>query len=151
MKTYRAKLKSRKRIMAEIPRESQGWWADVCPGETLVLRDATEADIARCCINEGQTRDPADYLCETFKGGALVKRIAVETLAEIKNCHACKHLEWADDDSTDVHAGNSGWCCNKRDDGGANIGLLRQLETDAYRNRSKRCFDPVGAHERKAP
>jgi len=70
--------------MAEIPREQQGWWADVCPGQTLELRDATEADLARCYISEGQTRDPADYLCETFKGGCLVKRIAVAKLTEIR-------------------------------------------------------------------
>lgn len=60
-----------------------------------------------------------------------------------KNCHACKHLEWADDDSQDGHPGNSGWCCNKRDEGGANATLLFQLESDAYRNRYKRCFEPV--------
>lgn len=83
MKFYRAKLKTRKRIMAEIPREQQGWWADVCPGETLELRDATASDLARCLINEGQSRDPADYLCETFERGCLVKRIAVAKLTEI--------------------------------------------------------------------
>lgn len=84
MAVYRAKLKSRKRIMAEIPRESQGWWADVCPGRTLTLRDATTADLARCFINKGQTRDPADYLCEMPEDGALVRRIAVAELTEIK-------------------------------------------------------------------
>lgn len=82
-KTYRTKLKSGKRIKAEIPREQQGWWADVCPGQTLTLRDATAADIARCCINEGNSRDPADYLCETFPGGALVNRIAIQKLTEV--------------------------------------------------------------------
>lgn len=82
---YRAKLKSRKQIKAEIPREQQGWWADVCDGDTLELRDATDADLARCYISEGQTRDPADYLCETFKGGCLVKRIAVAKLTVLKN------------------------------------------------------------------
>ena len=83
-KLYRVKLKSRKRIMAEIPREQQGWWADVCPGKTLTLRDATKSDLARCCINEGQSRDPADYLCEPFDGGSLVRRIAIATLTELK-------------------------------------------------------------------
>jgi hypothetical protein len=150
MKTYRAKLKSRKRIMVEIPREQQGWWADVRPGQTLTLRDATESDIARCFINEGQSRDPADYLCETCDRGALVKRIAVETLTEVRNCHACKHLEWADDDSAEGSTGDSGWCCNKRDDGGANRALLAKLEKEPYRNRYKRCFEQVGV-ERKAP
>jgi len=85
MKLYRAKLKSRKRIMAEIPREQQGWWADVCPGKTLTLRDATAADLARCFINEGQSRNPADYLCEDFEGGCLVRSIAIEKLTEIKH------------------------------------------------------------------
>lgn len=83
MQTYKVKLKSRKKIMAEIPREQQGWWADVCPGETLFLRDATADDIERCCISQGQSRDPADYMCETFKGGSLVKRIAIQHMSKI--------------------------------------------------------------------
>ena len=84
MAVYIAKLKTRKQIMAEIPREQQGWWADVAGGQTLELRDATEADLARCFINKGQSRDPADYLCETFDRGCLVKRIAVAELTEKK-------------------------------------------------------------------
>ena len=83
MKVYRAKLKSRKRIMAEIPREQQGWWADVSAGQTLELRDATPDDLARCIINEDNSRDPADYLCENFERGCLVKRIAIERMTEI--------------------------------------------------------------------
>lgn len=88
MKLYRAKLKSRKQIMAEIPREQQGWWADVCAGETLTLRDATAADVARCSINEGQSRDPADYLCEACERGSLVRRIAIKELTEIPDRRA---------------------------------------------------------------
>lgn len=84
MKTYKATLKSRTQIMTEIPREKQGWWADVCPGETLILRDATAEDIHRCCISEGQSRDPADYLCETFPRGSLVSRLAIKRLKEIE-------------------------------------------------------------------
>ena len=59
-----------------------------------------------------------------------------------KNCHTCKHLEWADDDSADGHPGDSGFCCNKRDDGGANVGLLKNLMRDSYLNRFKVCFEP---------
>lgn len=59
-----------------------------------------------------------------------------------KNCHTCKHLEWADDDSADGHPGNSGWCCNKRDDGGANVALLRDLARDSYLLRGKVCHEP---------
>jgi len=88
MKLYRAKLKSRKQIMAEIPREQQGWWADVCPGATMTLRDATESDIARCSINAGQSRDPADYLCEACERGSLVRRIAINEITEIPDRRA---------------------------------------------------------------
>lgn len=77
---YEATLKTRKQIEAEIPREAQGWWADACPGETLELRDATEADIARCVINEGQSRDPKDYMCEPRERGALVLRAAIASI-----------------------------------------------------------------------
>lgn len=84
MTIYRAKLKSRAQIMREIPREQQGWWADVCPGRTLILRDATADDIARCFINDGQSRNPADYLCETGHRGALVSHIAVAKLVPVQ-------------------------------------------------------------------
>jgi hypothetical protein len=80
---YRAKLKQRRRIQREIRRERQGWWADVCPGKTLILRDATAADLERCILNESASRDPADYLCETFEGGCLVSRIAVARLTPV--------------------------------------------------------------------
>ncbi len=80
MQTYTAKLKKRRRIDREIPREMQGWWSDVCPGKTLQLRDATEADIARCHLREGSSRDPADYLCELPDDGSLVARFAVAKL-----------------------------------------------------------------------
>lgn len=80
---YRAKLKTRVQIQRDIPRERQGWWADVCPGKTLTLRDATAADLARCFLNEGSSRDPADYLCETFEDGCLVSRIAVARLTAV--------------------------------------------------------------------
>ena len=81
MQTYTATIKSRARIDAEIPRERQGWWADVCPGKTLTnLRDATAADIARCCLLPASSHDPADYLCENFDGGSLVNREAIAEL-----------------------------------------------------------------------
>jgi len=77
---HHVKLKTRKRIDAEIPRTMQGWWADVCPGKRMVLRDAHAADIARCHIDEGQSRDPKDYLCELSDTGWLVARIAIDTI-----------------------------------------------------------------------
>lgn len=81
MQTYTAKLKTRKQMDAEIPRERQGWWRDVCPGQTLPnLREATTADLARCIVNEGRSRNPADYLCENIENGWLVSREAVATL-----------------------------------------------------------------------
>lgn len=83
LKLYRAKLKTRARIMREIPREQQGWWADVCAGKTLELRDAAEADLDRCNLGPAAPRDPADYLCENIERGSLVRRIAVAELTEI--------------------------------------------------------------------
>lgn len=80
IQTYTAKLKQRRRIDREIPRQLQGWWADVCPGQTLQLRDATAEDLARCILKEGSSRDPGDYLCELPSNGSLVSRIAVARL-----------------------------------------------------------------------
>jgi hypothetical protein len=78
--TFTALIKQRRRIEREIPRSTRGWWADVCPGKTLQLRPATAADVARCFIREGESRDPADYLCELPADGALVHRIAISRL-----------------------------------------------------------------------
>lgn len=83
LKLYRAKLKTRKQIMAEIPREQQGWWADVCAGETLYLRDATEADLERCNLGASAPRNVHEYLCENIERGSLVRRIAIAELTEI--------------------------------------------------------------------
>ena len=80
---YTAKLKTRKQMERDIPRNELGWWHDVCPGQTLELRDATEADLARCHLREGTSKDPADYLCETFENGSLVSRKAVAVLVPL--------------------------------------------------------------------
>jgi hypothetical protein len=82
-KLYRAKLKTREEMLRDIPRDQLGWWYDVCPGETLTLRDATDADIARCSLREGTSRDPADYMCENIERGALILRAAIAYLIEI--------------------------------------------------------------------
>ena len=84
MQTYTAKLLTRKQLQKI--RDTQGyvdaygWWADVCPGETLQLRDATADDLARCYLRDNASRDPAAWLCETFERGALVARTAVAVL-----------------------------------------------------------------------
>ena len=57
----------------------------MCPGKTLELRDATEEDLARCYLGVKASRNPADYLCENIKKGALVNRIAVAELTEIRS------------------------------------------------------------------
>ena len=81
MQAYTAKLKTRAQMDREIPRERQGWWRDCCPGKTLRnLRDATADDLARCIVNEGRSRDPADYLAENIERGWLVSREAVAML-----------------------------------------------------------------------
>jgi len=142
MKTYRAKLKSRKQIMAEIPREQQGWWADVAGGQTLILRDAWPDDLARCFLNEQASRDPADYLCETFKGGCLVRRIAIEKLEVIKNCHSCDHIEF---NGNNEPGEMSGWNCTNpnRDfkNGKEYVRFAENIDRESYRNRYKRCYE----------
>ena len=82
---YVATLKTRKEIEQTIPDDLWGWWKDVCPGETLTLRDATEADLARCVLGEDQSKHAKDYLCETFEQGSLVARIAVKSLTPINH------------------------------------------------------------------
>lgn len=58
-----------------------------------------------------------------------------------KNCYGCKHLEFvhADDDC------NSGWDCIKRHtipmNAKAERELLMNMDSEAYRNRYKRCFE----------
>jgi hypothetical protein len=81
MQTYTAKLKTRKQMERDIPRDRLGWWHDVCPGETLLnLREATAEDLARCILKEASSKDPADYLCENFERGCLVSREAIAKL-----------------------------------------------------------------------
>jgi hypothetical protein len=84
VQTYSAKLRTRKDLESQRDTEGYtdawGWWADVCPGSTLKLRDATDADINRCNIREGGSRNPADWLCELGARGSLVSRKAVALL-----------------------------------------------------------------------
>lgn len=77
---YEAKLKTRQQMQRDIPRADLGWWHDVCPGQTLEVRDATAEDLARCSLREGRSRDPADYLCENIERGSLIHRKAVARL-----------------------------------------------------------------------
>lgn len=62
-----------------------------------------------------------------------------------KNCHTCKHLEWAEGECDS----DTGWDCNKRHTNPmpekAEATLLSQLENDLYRLRYKRCFEPMAA------
>ncbi|WP_425953321.1 hypothetical protein [Ralstonia pseudosolanacearum] len=80
---FRAKLKSRKEMERDIPREALGWWHDVCPGEVLYLREATLTDVGRCSLRKGTSREPADYFCELGEDGSLVSRLAVKRLEEV--------------------------------------------------------------------
>ncbi|HBO82073.1 hypothetical protein [Cupriavidus sp. UBA2534] len=77
---HQVKLKTRKEMERTIPREKLGWWHDVCPGQRLTLRDATEADIARCMMRKGSSLDPADYLCELGEDGSLVNKLAIDSM-----------------------------------------------------------------------
>lgn len=75
---YRCRIKSRKQIDREIPREKQGWWADISAGQLIRLREATQADIDRCTLNGAHSKNPADYMCETHTNGSLVSKAALE-------------------------------------------------------------------------
>lgn len=92
---YRAKLKTRKQMERDIDRADLGWWHDVCPGQTLELRDARPEDLARCSLREGRSRDPADYLCETFERGSLVHRKAVATLTPVSEAELDQRVRFA--------------------------------------------------------
>lgn len=81
---YIATLRTRKDLEAERNEkgytDAWGWWADICPGATLQLRDATSADLARCSLRENCSRDPSDWLCEPKATGSLIARSAIATL-----------------------------------------------------------------------
>lgn len=87
MKLFLITLKTRSQIQDEIPRELQGWWADVCPGATLRVREATQSDIERCILNKEASRDPADYYCENIERGALVSKLAVARVEDYVDTH----------------------------------------------------------------
>lgn len=85
---YRCKIKSLKQINKEIPRERQGWWADISAGQKLLLRHAVQSDIDRCTLNNAHSKDPADYMCETFTNGSLVHKNAIEYMNAEQNVFA---------------------------------------------------------------
>jgi PIN domain nuclease of toxin-antitoxin system len=85
---YRCKIKSRKKIDREIPREKQGWWADISAGQLIRLREATQADVDRCTLNGAHSKDPADYMCETHTNGSLVSKVALEYMNPEQNVFA---------------------------------------------------------------
>lgn len=78
MNIYRVKLKTRAKMKKSIPPEKLGWWYDVCPGDRLMLRDATAEDLSRCSLNPGSSLEVADYLCELEANGSLVNKLAIE-------------------------------------------------------------------------
>ena len=86
--TYRCKIKSRKQIDKEIPRDQQGWWADAAAGQKLLLRPAVQADIDRCHIGPRRSKNPDDYMCETQTNGSLVSKIALEYMQPEQNVFA---------------------------------------------------------------
>jgi hypothetical protein len=86
--TYRCKIKSRKQIDKEIPRDQQGWWADVAAGQKLLLRPAVQADIDRCHLGGRRSKNPDDYMCETQTNGSLVSKIALEYMHPEQNVFA---------------------------------------------------------------
>ena len=53
-----------------------------------------------------------------------------------KNCYNCIHLEYWEPDYEEFES--AGFFCNKRE---SNDEHLEQLDTDAYRMRSKKCCE----------
>ena len=88
LQVYRCKIKSRKQIDKEIPREQQGWWADIAAGQKLLLRQAVQSDLDRCTLGGKRSRDPADYMCETQTNGSLVSKVALEYMNPEQNVFA---------------------------------------------------------------
>ena len=88
LQVYRCKIKSRKQIDREIPRELQGWWADVAAGQKLLLRQAVQSDLDRCNLGGKRSRNPADYMCETHTYGSLVSKVALEYMNPEENVFA---------------------------------------------------------------
>ena len=88
LQVYRCKIKSKKQIDKEIPREQQGWWADVAAGQKLLLRQAVQSDLDRCTLGGKRSRNPADYMCETQTNGSLVSKVALEYMNPEQNVFA---------------------------------------------------------------
>ena len=88
LQVYRCKIKSKKQIDKEIPREQQGWWADVAAGQKLLLRQAVQSDLDRCTLGGKRSRNPADYMCETENHGSLVSKVALEYMTPEQNVFA---------------------------------------------------------------
>lgn len=78
MNKFKCKLKSRKQMEKDIPRERWGWWIDVCPNQVLVLRRATPSDLRRCSLANDDNRNPGDFFCELGEHGSLVSKEAVD-------------------------------------------------------------------------
>lgn len=74
------KLKTRKEMEKDIPRDKLGWWYDVCPGKVIKnVRQATQEDLDRCCVRKDAK--PDDYFCEEFiEDGSLINKLAVSNL-----------------------------------------------------------------------
>lgn len=96
LQVYRCKIKSRKQIDREIPREQQGWWADVAAGQKLLLRQAVQSDLDRCTLGGKRSRNPADYMCETHTNGSLVSKVALEYMNPEQNVFAAPPTSSAD-------------------------------------------------------
>ena len=86
---YEAKIKTKPQLRKDIPDDERGWYCDVAANQTLLLRDATTADLARCRIREPHSTNPADWLCEVFPRGSLVDRRAVKSMHAVRGVFTC--------------------------------------------------------------
>lgn len=76
-KTFNIKMKSKKQMEVDIPRNLLGWYHDVIPNRELTVRKATKSDINRCNLRIGSSLDPKDYFCENHQNGSLINKKAV--------------------------------------------------------------------------
>lgn len=82
-KHFTCKLKTRKQMDEAFGEDPLGWYYDVCHGDTLKLKQATQADLERCIGTKG--KNPDGYMVEIFERGCLVDKRAIKKMTEIEH------------------------------------------------------------------
>jgi hypothetical protein len=86
------KLKTRKEMERDIPRNELGWWYDVCPNRVIRnVRQATIDDMSGIVFNTdyldnlktiNKLPDPNGYFIEDMEGGSLINKKAVKYIIQ---------------------------------------------------------------------